>query len=176
MASNLSLRDNVAMSRYGNGLPKGATRRDRLPTQAPWSKLSRLLFIRWQLYPRQSSPGCTNPGNAGVRWTAVLAQSVRVDGKTRQKRIACLGSYHEHDCDRIPLWYVGFWRRAAAHLDQLGNRISLNDREKIEAAIARKIQRPTPHQCEIAERYDAEMAAWFGSPQGTPRPAWPEAQ
>ena len=93
-----------------------------------------------------------------------------------QKRIACLGSYHEHDRVRIPLWYVGFWRRAAAHLDQLGNRISANDREKIEAAIARKVQRPTLRQCEIAERYDAEMVAWFRSPVGTPRPAWPDAE
>jgi hypothetical protein len=45
MASNLPLRDNVATSRYGNGLPNRATWRYRLPTQAPWSKLSWLLFV-----------------------------------------------------------------------------------------------------------------------------------
>jgi hypothetical protein len=59
-----------------------------------------------------------------------------------EKHIACLGSYHEHDRVRIPLWYVGFWRHAAAHLDQLGNRLSAYDREKIEAAIARKSNVP----------------------------------
>jgi hypothetical protein len=64
----------------------------------------------------------------------------------------------------------------AAHLDQLGNRISADDREKIEAAIVGEVQHPTPRQCEIAERYDAEMVAWFRSPVGTPRPAWPDAQ
>jgi hypothetical protein len=44
MASNLPPRDNV-VSRYGNGLSRAATWPDRLPTQAPWSKLSWLLFV-----------------------------------------------------------------------------------------------------------------------------------
>jgi hypothetical protein len=133
------------------------------------------MLIRWERYPHQW-PGYTNPRNAGVRWKAVLAQNIRIDGKPWQKHIACLGSYHEHDRDRIPLWHVGFWRRAAAKLDQFGNRISADDREKIEAAIAGKVQRPTPRQYEIAGRYDAEMVAWFQSPLGTARPAWPDAQ
>jgi hypothetical protein len=42
MASNLPLRDNVATSRYGNGLPNRAA---WLPAEAPWSKLSWLLFV-----------------------------------------------------------------------------------------------------------------------------------
>jgi hypothetical protein len=45
MASNLPPRDNLATSQYGDGPPQGATWRDRHPAQAPWSKLSWLLFV-----------------------------------------------------------------------------------------------------------------------------------
>jgi hypothetical protein len=45
MASQLTPRDNLATSRYGTGLSRAATWPDRLPTQAPWSKLSWLLFV-----------------------------------------------------------------------------------------------------------------------------------
>jgi hypothetical protein len=45
MASQLPPRDNLATSRYGNRLSRAATWPDRLPTQAPWSKLSWLLFV-----------------------------------------------------------------------------------------------------------------------------------
>jgi len=45
MASQLPPRDNLATSRHGNGLSRGPTWPSQLPTQAPWSKLSWLLFV-----------------------------------------------------------------------------------------------------------------------------------
>jgi hypothetical protein len=45
MASQLPPRHNLATTRNGNGLSRAATMPDRLLTQAPWSKLSWLLFV-----------------------------------------------------------------------------------------------------------------------------------
>ena len=45
MASRPPTRDNLAISRHGNDLSRAATRPGRLSTQAPWSKLSWLLFV-----------------------------------------------------------------------------------------------------------------------------------
>jgi hypothetical protein len=119
------------------------------------------MFIRWQrrVRTRQTLIGWGDAGD--IRWTAILAESVRVDGKPRQRHVAFLGSYVEHhrspagDC----LCRAEFWDTVSACLDRLHNRISAVDRKKIEAAIAKVQKRPTAKQREIAERQSAKVVA-----------------
>jgi hypothetical protein len=71
---------------------------------------------------------------------AVLVESVRVDGKPRQRHIACLGSITD---SRIEVVHQRryFWDELCARLDRLGNQMSLDDRRRCEAAIALKVPR-----------------------------------
>jgi hypothetical protein len=75
-----------------------------------------------------------------ARWTAVIVESVRIDGKPRQQHVAWLASITESrievDHQRRYYWDAVYERR-----DQLGNRISIDDRRRIEAAVARKVPR-----------------------------------
>lgn len=75
-----------------------------------------------------------------VRWTAILVESVRVDGEPRQRHIAFLASITD---SRIAVDNQRryFWDHVYDRLDHLGNRIPLEDRKKIEAAIALKVPR-----------------------------------
>jgi hypothetical protein len=95
------------------------------------------MFIRWQRRYREKD------GNN--RWTAILAESRRVNGKPRQHHIATLGSI------TLPIAYrpVGdvddrcaFWERASARLDRLGNQVSAADREHVEASLEDRVRRP----------------------------------
>jgi hypothetical protein len=117
------------------------------------------MFIRWQ-HRKKTRPmfmgrGRTHDGG-DVRWTAILVESVRVDGKPRQKHIAYLESYFESDIDIVGE-HCEFWDKISAHLDRLNNRISAGDRKKIEADIARKIRRPTKRECEADKRRSAKL-------------------
>jgi hypothetical protein len=75
-----------------------------------------------------------------VRWTAILVEGKRIDGRPCQKHIARLASITE---SRIEVVHQRryFWDEVHERLDQLGNRISLYDRRRIEAAIALKVPR-----------------------------------
>jgi hypothetical protein len=83
-----------------------------------------------------------------VRWSAILVESVRIGGKPRQRHIAYLLSFVESE---LPSVYrrVYLWDDFAERLDRLGNRVSVEDRKRIEAAIAAKIKRP--NEAERAE-------------------------
>jgi hypothetical protein len=83
-----------------------------------------------------AAASCTRAdGSIGqdVRWTAIL-----VDGRPRQKHIARLASITE---SRIEVVHQRryFWDDVHDRLDQLGNRISIDDRRRIEAAVALKV-------------------------------------
>ena|SRR6476660_5607119 len=75
-----------------------------------------------------------------VRWTAILVEGKRIDGRPCQKHIARLASITE---SRIEVVHQRryFWDEVHERLDQLGNRISLYDQRRIEAAIALKVPR-----------------------------------
>jgi hypothetical protein len=113
------------------------------------------MFIRWLRRYRGKQHD--------VRWTAVLAESFRVGGQPRQRHIATLGSVNLHVTSlaggNFPTAQAGetctFWQTASARLDRLGNRVSNDDRERIEAALVEKVRRP------IAAEYlkQAEYAA-----------------
>jgi hypothetical protein len=123
------------------------------------------MFVRWQ-HRKKTRPmffgrGRTHDGG-DVRWTAILAESVRIDGKPRQRHIAYLGGYYENDGigDREE-----FWKTVTAHLDRLG--LSPAERKKIEADIARKIPRPTKRQLADAERRANKLRATFADKIGS---------
>jgi len=73
-----------------------------------------------------------------VRWTAILVEGKRIDGRPCQKHIARLASITE---SRIEVVHQRryFWDEVHERLDQLGNRISLYDRRRIEAAIVPRL-------------------------------------
>ena len=75
-----------------------------------------------------------------VRWTAVLVESPWIDGRTRQRHIAFLGSITESQID-VARQRRYFWDAIGKKLDKLGKRITPKDRKKIEAAIALKVPR-----------------------------------
>jgi hypothetical protein len=49
-----------------------------------------------------------------------------------------------------------FWRRARTRLDRLGNRITPEDRAKIEAALARRVPVTTPEREQACDPEFAE--------------------
>jgi hypothetical protein len=75
-----------------------------------------------------------------VRWTAVVVENMRIDGKPRQQHVASLASITESRMEVIHQRRY-FWDDVHDRLDQLGSRISLYDRRRIEAAIALKVPR-----------------------------------
>src|SRR4051794_24669147 len=95
------------------------------------------MFVRWQnskTVSRRKAQGKVN------RCRAVLVESVRVEGKPTQKYIAFLASYEPGS--RSWGQPFRFWHDALGCLDRLGNRISLEDRHPIEAALAAWVPRP----------------------------------
>ena len=71
-----------------------------------------------------------------ARLKAILVESVRVDGKPRQKHIAFLGSIQPDDLDKASRY---FWRDVTLKLKRLGNRVSPEDYERIIASLAAKV-------------------------------------
>jgi hypothetical protein len=62
--------------------------------------------VKWQKRPRRWG---------GVRLDAVLVESVRVDGKPRQRALGCLGGLRAADLHQ-PAAAHAFWRRAGFRL------------------------------------------------------------
>jgi hypothetical protein len=75
-----------------------------------------------------------------VRWTAVVVENMRIDGKPRQQHVASLASITESRMEVIHQRRY-FWDDVHDRLDQLGNRVSIDDRRCIEAAVALKVPR-----------------------------------
>jgi hypothetical protein len=91
------------------------------------------MFVRWQTYRSQWRDD---------RLRAVLVESVRVDGKPRQKHIAFLGSIAS---DSLGNPGLRFWYDVTSKLKHLGNRVGPEDYERITASIAAKVGgRPMP--------------------------------
>jgi hypothetical protein len=97
------------------------------------------MHVRWQAY-RSQARALIVPGAMPVveRLTAVLVESIRVDGKPRQKPIAFVGSIASDDA-------IGrtagkrFWRDVISKLKRLGHRVAPEEYECIVAAIAAKV-------------------------------------
>ena len=90
-----------------------------------------------------------------VSWKAVLVENVRVDGKPRQRHVAHLASIPESAIE-IVHQRRHFWDAVHERLDRLGNRMSIEDRRQIEAAIASKVPRLS------REEHDASVESGRG--------------
>ena len=121
------------------------------------------MYVRWQTYRSQArDPRHRAQNDKRARLKAILVESVRVNGGPRQKYIAFLGSM---SIDRSDMHR--FWREVTARLDQFGNRVGPEDRDRLLASIAEKVGEgpPTPAELEqYAREYDAlvsgPLAAW----------------
>ena len=97
--------------------------------------------VRWQGRMRQQPGIGPRHGQVvghDVRWTADVVESVRVGGKPRERHVALLASITESGID-IAHQRRYFWDAVHNRLDQLGDRMSIDDRRSIEAAIAHKV-------------------------------------
>jgi len=91
------------------------------------------MYVRWQHRFRRQP-------DRDVRWTAILVETVRRAGKPRQRHIACLASITQRQIN-VAYQHRYFWNVVYERLDHLNNRVSIDDRKRIEAAIAHKISR-----------------------------------
>jgi hypothetical protein len=118
------------------------------------------MFIRWQSRKRNiyySYWGRKADPYGDVHWNAVLVESLRINGKPRQKHIANLCGFTEHQI-KIPAQQIYVWKRAIKALDGLGKRITLKERRQVEASLAERIGRPKPTKKEIAATHKAATA------------------
>jgi hypothetical protein len=98
---------------------------------------------------------------------AILVESVRVDGKPRQRHIAFIASYqlvppHYRDAaNRNRDALIRFWMRVMGRLDKPHNRITADDRKKILADIAKKIGKP-PTTAQLNAYDKRRVAFWKG--------------
>jgi hypothetical protein len=94
------------------------------------------MYVRWQRY----EPKVPRHWGRKPLLKAVLVESVRIDGKPRQKHVAFLASIPIEDNETFPLTNPGFWYRATKRLNGLGDRLSRQDRAHISAALAEKVE------------------------------------
>jgi hypothetical protein len=118
------------------------------------------MYLRWQSRRRERYHGFARYGNPGdITWAAVLVESVRVDGKPRQRHIAYLGSFSEDQVrEDKPFQRIYVWEHMLNELDALGDRLTPKEREKIEAELTMKIGRNPPSKDEIEETYREAQA------------------
>ena len=89
------------------------------------------MYIRWQSRKRRRSQygdwRCPD-----IHWSAVLVENTRVDGKPNRRPVAYLAGSPKAHQDQGPAVYL--WDQIDYRRDRLGNQITLDDRQKIEAA------------------------------------------
>jgi hypothetical protein len=103
------------------------------------------MFIRWLTY-ESAIPLSSWRRPKDKRLTAILVESVRVDGKPRQRHIASLASIREDQIINDVGYRCSFWERITRKLDRLRNKVSADDRRRIEAALAKRVPCPTRKQ------------------------------
>jgi hypothetical protein len=97
------------------------------------------MFVRWATRGRVARRG----EDQAPLLTAALVRSIRVGGKPRQRIVGYLGAIR---LDGLGPEHVGYhgriWDRITARLDALA--LSVDERAKVEAALAARIPRPSP--------------------------------
>jgi hypothetical protein len=122
------------------------------------------MFIRWQSRKR-TKPAFGRyrdaDGNrlSDTHWQAVLVESKRVDGKPRQQHVASIVGFSESQT-KIDMQRCYIWKTVDERLKRLSNRITQADRERIEAAVAARVPRPTPEEEKEAARGKARDLGW----------------
>ena len=139
--------------------PSAKAKRSALKLQRVRILVHYSMFVRWQTYPSQAlNFWHAKHNDRRARLKAVLVESVRVDGKPRQKHIAFLGSIQSDDLDKASRY---FWRNVTLKLKRLGNRVSPEDYERIIASLAAKVA-GRPLADEELERMEREREAFLG--------------
>jgi hypothetical protein len=77
-----------------------------------------------------------------THWAAILAESVRIDGEPTQQHVAYLGGITDSAIE-IATQRAYFWASVAQQLDRLANRISKDERVRIEDTIEKRVPRLT---------------------------------
>jgi hypothetical protein len=135
------------------------------------------MFIRWQsrkrrfpafgrygksiatdLYPPGFARAREGTNKQDVHWAAILVESVRIDGKPRQKHIARLCGFTDSAVE-IPSQQCFLWQHIEERLRQLGDRISPADLKRIKAALIERIGKP-PTKAQRAE-VERKRKAWL---------------
>ena len=114
------------------------------------------MFVRWR-QRNHASFGGRRRGD--THWRAILVQSARVNGKPTQRHIAYLAGFTESAIE-IDAQRCHLWDHISERLDRLGNQITPDDREKIEAAIALKVQRPSAAEYKEIARRGVQLLGW----------------
>lgn len=88
--------------------------------------------------------------------SAILVESVRIDGKPRQRIVSYLGCIGSK---RLTFFYhqVDFWQSVDKHLGALD--LSAETRRSIEAALEAVVKKPTPEAQAEALSYFAELTS-----------------
>jgi len=97
------------------------------------------MFVRWQRYRSQAcKPWHRERNDEHARLKAILVESVRVNGKPRQRHIAFLGSVSiAYSIDGPGM--RRFWYDVTLRLNRLGARVGPEDYQQITASIAKKV-------------------------------------
>src|SRR5215207_1025480 len=93
------------------------------------------MFIRWQRRTLKTHPERS-------RFSAILVESYRGESGPRLRHVAFIASSAEESL-RNPSARRLFWDEAGRRLAGLSKRISAEEREKIESALALEVRRPT---------------------------------
>ncbi len=105
------------------------------------------MFVRWQKRVRRSPAfgmWKSIPPAPDTHWAEILVESRRIGGRPRQRHVTYLGGICQSAIDlEIPHQRGYFWSRVIGRLDQLGNRVTSEQRRMIEARIAAKVTPPT---------------------------------
>ena len=144
-----------------SGAPRWAPGEEALLAQDPPSSHDyAAMDVRWKGRKLQQPGNAPRHGEVlgqDVRWTAAVVESVLVDGNPRQRQVALLASITESEIEIVHHRRY-FWDAVHERLDQLGNRMSIDDRRRIEAAITHKVPRLSPeeHDASVKEvqKYD----------------------
>jgi hypothetical protein len=103
------------------------------------------MYVRWQLYKSQAvNPVLAKRNDEHARLKAILAESVRVNGKPTQKHIAFLGSTSIDGADRMR-----FWHDVTTRLNTL--QLPMKTRKQIVAAIVKKLGAAPPSKAQLAQ-------------------------
>jgi hypothetical protein len=116
------------------------------------------MFVRWQSRQRERAPFGFGRGG-DTHWRAIVVESARIAGKPKQRHIAYLVGFTESAIE-IEAQRCHLWDHISARLDQLGNQITPDDREKIEASVAAKVQRPTAAEYKKVARDGVQILGW----------------
>ena len=114
------------------------------------------MYVRWQQYRSQAlNPQQRERNDRRARLKATLVKNVRIDGEPRQKHVAFLGSMTIDGSDRPRFSYD-----VTTRLTRLGNQLSPAEREKIGAAIAKRVGGSLLTEAQVAE-FEHRRYSWL---------------